>query len=274
MTRSTDIIDAEKQQHERTLEILDSDDAAKVAANLSDNIVEWDKLTATDRQNIVAQHMAIINKPRAAETDLVMTDRGHKLAEMEGQSAFRHKIGLVSTFATGSGPFTNNQLSSLITFLKNSYNRPVTADDVNAALAFIAGCTPENEMQSSLALQMFMVQESATRTLGMIGRSDTVEQSAHYGNLGVKLMRTFTMQAEAMAKLQRGGVQTVKHIHIDNRGGQAVVADTVHTGGQNAKLEDQSYEPCTAMSGKDAQRDGLPVAMCEGQETLSNPRRH
>jgi len=42
--------------------------------------------------------------------------------------------------------------------------------------------------------------------------------------------------------MARGGVQTVKHIHVDNRGGQAVIAETVNTGGQeNGKSSDQPY---------------------------------
>src|SRR3546814_9794291 len=55
-------------------------------------------------------------------------------------------------------------------------------------------------------------------------------------------MRTFTAQIEALTKLRRGGEQVVRHIHVDNRGGQAVITETVQTGGsRNGKVADQSH---------------------------------
>lgn len=36
---------------------------------------------------------------------------------------------------------------------------------------------------------------------------------------------------EALAKLDQPREQTVRHVHVDNRGGQAVIAETVQTGG-------------------------------------------
>ena len=56
------------------------------------------------------------------------------------------------------------------------------------------------------------------------------------GGLAVKLLRTYTAQAEALAKLRRGGEQTVRveHVHV-HAGGQAVVGNVNQreTGGLN-----------------------------------------
>ena len=48
------------------------------------------------------------------------------------------------------------------------------------------------------------------------------------GNMAVKLLRTFALQAEALAKLQRKGEQIVKVVHV-HPGGQAIVGN-VSTG--------------------------------------------
>src|SRR4051812_855420 len=48
------------------------------------------------------------------------------------------------------------------------------------------------------------------------------------GNLAVKLLRTYTTQIEALAKLRRGGEQRVRieHVHV-HEGAQAIVGNVV-----------------------------------------------
>src|SRR3546814_6508641 len=84
-------------------------------------------------------------------------------------------------------------------------------------------------------------------------------------------MRTFTAQIEALTKLRRGGEQVVRHIHVDNRGGQAVITETVQTGGsRNGKVADQShatgFEDASgpALLGQDETWHGVPIAGGEG----------
>jgi hypothetical protein len=48
------------------------------------------------------------------------------------------------------------------------------------------------------------------------------------------MLRTFTAQTEALAKIRRKGEQTVKVVHV-YPGGQAVVAETINQGGANGK---------------------------------------
>ena len=48
----------------------------------------------------------------------------------------------------------------------------------------------------------------------------------------MKLMRTYTAQVEALARLRRGGEQRVivQHVNV-NEGGQAIVGAVSHPGG-------------------------------------------
>ena len=49
--------------------------------------------------------------------------------------------------------------------------------------------------------------------------------------LALKAQAQSRATVEALDRLTNGHEQTVRHVHVDNRGGQAVIAETVHTGG-------------------------------------------
>ena len=64
--------------------------------------------------------------------------------------------------------------------------------------------------------------------------------------LALKAQAQSRATIEALERLAHGREQTVKHVHVDNRGGQAVIADSVQAGGQgNRKNDEQSH--ATAM---------------------------
>lgn len=73
-------------------------------------------------------------------------------------------------------------------------------------------------------------------------QADLVHALEAHGSLAVKLLRTYVAQAEALAKLRRGGEQTVRveHVHV-HPGGQAIVAASrtrgVGVGGENKNGE-------------------------------------
>jgi hypothetical protein len=53
--------------------------------------------------------------------------------------------------------------------------------------------------------------------MDMLGRakwSGSIDQMHTYGALATKLLRTYVMQPEALAKLKRGGEQTVRVEHV------------------------------------------------------------
>src|SRR5262249_16939390 len=60
------------------------------------------------------------------------------------------------------------------------------------------------------------------------------------GNLAVKLLRTYTMQMEALLRYRGKGEQkmTVEHVHV-YQGGQAIVGAVHHGGGARTKTGEQ-----------------------------------
>ena len=62
-----------------------------------------------------------------------------------------------------------------------------------------------------------------------------LDASATYLKLALKAQANSRATIEALAKIQRGGEQVVKHVHIDNRGGQAVVAEKRSTLGAESR---------------------------------------
>ena len=112
----------------------------------------------------------------------------------------------------------------LLESLRATGQRHAPQDDVNAALAAVDGTRPENEMAAMLAGQMAVTHALAMDMLSRTKRAGFIDGMHAYGALATKLLRTYTMQTEALAKLKRGGEQTVRveHVHA-YPGGQAVV---------------------------------------------------
>lgn len=100
-----------------------------------------------------------------------------------------------------------------------------------------------------------------------------------YMRLALKAQAQSRATIEALDRLANGREQTVKHVHVDNRGGQAVIADNVQTGGkQNEKSGNQSHatgsaSQSTAMLGHDPQGNGVPIACGERAEAVPHARR-
>ena len=100
-----------------------------------------------------------------------------------------------------------------------------------------------------------------------------------YMRLALKAQAQSRATIEALDRLANGREQTVKHVHVDNRGGQAVIADNVQTGGkQNEKSDNQSHATGPAgqgpaMLGHDTQGNGVPIASREGEATMQDARR-
>jgi hypothetical protein len=138
-----------------------------------------------------------------------------------------------------------------------------------------------------LASQMVVTHRLAMDLLGRTRSAEMIAQFDSAGSLAVKLLRTYTMQTEALAKLKRGGEQTVRveHVHA-YPGGQAIVG-AVSTqraeggvaderGRQAAGATDAralAFAPGAAMFGPDAGRDALPEGRVDGQEALPDARR-
>src|SRR3712207_4558513 len=80
-----------------------------------------------------------------------------------------------------------------------------------------------------LAVQMAATHEAAMSMLDITRGNGTVPAIQAAGGLAVKLLRTYTTQMEALAKIRRGGEQKVivEHVQVMS-GGQAIVGNVSH----------------------------------------------
>ena len=117
-----------------------------------------------------------------------------------------------------------NQLSAVLPaqFVKSETH-------VNGALAMLSGIKPKNEIEGMLAAQMVTTHILSMETAKRAMLADqTVVGVTENVNRCNKLMRTFTLQVEALSKLR--GVSktvTVKHVTVAS-GGQAIIGDVHH----------------------------------------------
>src|SRR5262249_49126360 len=139
---------------------------------------------------------------------------------------------LRDAFGTTSIDFAASELTNLANALTPGTGATSEAT-ANASLAVIDGARPRDEVEAMLVGQMAVTHRFALELLGRARRVEEIQQFDSAGNMAVKLLRTYVMQAEALAKLRRGGEQTVRveHVHV-YPGGQAVVGNvTTQPGG-------------------------------------------
>jgi hypothetical protein len=194
---------------------------------------------------------------------------------------------LRDAFGTTSFDFAASELSKLANAL-TPRTGAISEETENAILAVIDGARPRDEVEAMLVGQMAVTHTFALELLGRAKRVEEIQQFDSAGNMAVKLLRTFTMQIEALAKLRRGGEQTVRveHVHV-YPGGQAVVGNVTATnvpgGGGGEKNAEQAhaptapgavgFAPCTPVWSADAEREALPIASGTGKEAVPNARR-
>src|SRR6266576_639716 len=89
-----------------------------------------------------------------------------------------------------------------------------TQTEFKAALAAIDGIRPADEIEAMLAVQMVATYETAMDTLIRAKQADLMPTLQECGSLAVKLLRTYTAQEEALARLRRGREQRVIVQHV------------------------------------------------------------
>lgn len=204
---------------------------------------------------------------RPVRLQLKVTKTGPHSFQHEPAEGFHPKLAQVQAVdacGTTSVPFKDRLLSQIATVLDGK-TEAEAQQDVNSALAVLDGAKPENEVEAMLVAQMVVTNDAAMRCLAQVGRG-MLPQSETFGGLAVKLLRTYTAQVEALAKLRRKGEQTVTVTHV-YPGGQAVVGDVHHhsrEGGVSSELEGQprgaeELAVSTALPCPDPTRDGVPV---------------
>jgi hypothetical protein len=169
-----------------------------------------------------------------------------------------------------------------------SSNEPVSMDNLNAALAAVAGIAPRDEAEAMLAAQMVGVHWLA---MDLLRKANDRAQRTDAGTLAVKLLRTFPAQLEALKRYRSAGEQrvVVQHQHVNVTAEQAAVQVTgaavpdprgegdgsipkerAHAQADPAPLAHASVDP---MPCPDPARDAVPAAGGEREGALPDARR-
>jgi len=129
---------------------------------------------------------------------------------------------LKDTFGTASSPFVDASLHQLIAAARLP-GSGISEIAVNAALAFIQGAKPRDEVECALVIQMACTHSAAMAVLGSLGH-DTVRNTLAKGTAAAPLLRAFAVDVETLRGLRNRGSQLVRveHVHV-NEGGQAII---------------------------------------------------
>jgi hypothetical protein len=205
-----------------------------------------------------------MNDPNA-ETPERTPERKKLEADVCMTPHFRHGIA-GSSFAQRTAGFSDLEWKDFVTDYGDECRR-TREGDLGAA-------------SNMLTAQALTLDALFTDMLSQADRNlrEYPEAADRYMRLALKAQAQSRATLEALAKLHQPREQTVKHVHIDNRGGQAVVADTVQPGGRKEKNAEQSHGPDSIRSvgpsllGQDAAWHGVPVPGDEGKDAVSNAR--
>lgn len=247
---------------------------AEMAEWCAKGVEGWDTLGIEQRAEAIGLMRSFNDRSRVARMEIV-TDGDNKIIRIADQdNVTLQSLRLTAMFCTTSQALVDDRVSDLTSYPRPGTKGGLSAEthQLNAALAFVAGGQPTDTVQSTLLVQMAATHDAALRALGASARAQYLPQTQMFGNLANKLLNTYARQAEVLAKLQRGGEQVIKHVHIDNRGGQAVVAEQVVTGGGiNGESREQPYAQGTlsaALLGPDPFGNVVPMPSHEGQEAM------
>jgi hypothetical protein len=107
---------------------------------------------------------------------------------------------------------------------------------VNAALAFIEGAEPRDEVEAALVIQMACTHSAVMSVFSRFGGDYVGERTMTAAtNALARLLKAYAMQVETLRRLRNGGSQLVRveHVHV-NEGGQAIVGPVaIERGGAN-----------------------------------------
>ncbi|WP_267394981.1 MULTISPECIES: hypothetical protein [unclassified Sphingomonas] len=192
-----------------------------------------------------------------------------------------HTMRLGDTFGTRSQEFLAIQLTELSAAVRTRGHRDATAQQLNAGIAFVAAVAPQDELEAALAVQMAGCHFLATDLIGRAVGADNLAHAQAFGNLAVKMQRTFTAQIEALGRMRGKGQQTIRVEHVTvEAGAQAIVGDVHHHGSGRGGYHQQSKgqphatsEPTerAALLSPDPLGNGVPVPG-DAERPVSAPR--
>jgi hypothetical protein len=194
----------------------------------------WDLDGMNDEQ--VAEAKAIQerlgSRPARAKISIEQLGDSRALVVGEGSEANKtlHGMRVYEALGSRSNGFVDDTLRRLSASLPLTGDEKLDSQMVTSAIALISAVGPQDELETTMALQMVAANEAALVAFRRSGKTEYIEHATAYSNMGNKAMRSFALHAETLAKLRRGGEQVVRHVHV-NEGGQAVIAGIVNTGG-------------------------------------------
>ena len=257
--------------------ILPDDDERRARLDRMAKLPGWDDLTSDEQEELfeLAREYGESRNPARVEIERKDDDRIVVSFPGKGCSENLHSLRLKKLLATTSGRTVDARLGDLITYLASVGQY---GDGVNAGLDFVKDMGARDQAQAMLLVQAYATHDAAMRALSKINRTGTVEQVKMFGNLATKLLRTYQGQMETLTRMQRGNEQVIKHVYVDNRGGQAVIAENVTTGGAPAKGGQQPHAAsavgeCAALLGSDPLGSGVPISGDPRQEAMQDARR-
>lgn len=245
---------------------------------LGQSVPGWDDLSDEEQSEVVELARAHLKQRQPVKVTLTPKPNGGKSIGIAGTCETQGLLKLQKTFAAVSIDPVNARASELLKYL-GSVGADST-DRYNAALSFIESMEPKSQAEVLLLVQMYVTHDAAIRALSQLGSAEWVPTLQTFGNLATKLLRTSQGQMETLARMRRGGEQVVRHIHVDNRGGQAIIAENVQTGGKgNGKIDDQFHATGAAgigpaLLGADPFGNGVPIPSREGPEAVPYARGH
>jgi hypothetical protein len=152
---------------------------------------------------------------------------------------------LMATFGTVDLGFADLMLSGLVNAaVDGSPSNPPSEGAINRVLAAATGIGARDEIEGMLATQMVATHFAAITLLRRLKGAENIPQQSSAGSLAVKLLRTYTIQVEALQRYRGKGQQRVivEHVHIHS-GAQAIVGAVTQGGGVQPKSEDQPVAP-------------------------------
>lgn len=235
--------------------------------------------SAAEKQAIERARTRVDGRSPRVKVEYAQSENGR--VEVLGGTHSDHQgwlARLQDAFGTRGTDFAISQLNRLMLACKEADGQ-IDGTKLNGLLAMIEGAQPQNEIQAALAVQMAMTHISVQTILQRAMRVDQIPQFDSASNTAVKLLRTFTMQAETLAKLQRGGEQVVKVVHV-HPGAQAIVGNVVSsaTGAQGGGVADEKWNQPHAKAelpagsaavlpqvwSKNADRSSVPITSRQG----------
>jgi len=115
-----------------------------------------------------------------------------------------------TAFGTSSRAFVDASLFQLIAAARLP-GSGISEIGVNAALAFIEGAKPADEVECALIIQMACTHTASMAVLGTLGGAhDAVRNVAAKASAAARLSRTFAVQMETLRRWRNGGSQTVR----------------------------------------------------------------